>query len=156
MEYLPFDPLQLVPTKPTPPSKFPPPIAPDALQLPIPATPSGPQTPKRSAPKTSSPLPYSKRSRQAVLPPELGKCVSDDVSLLKALGWAKFVRAKRGVGDIGDLGFEHPAKRLLHHYKNRGAPAKMKQKDWSPSKLCRAMARGPHKLCYEFLEFLQK
>ena len=90
------------------------------------------------------------------LPSELGKCVSDDDALLSELGWVKFVQRKRGTGDLGTLDLNHPAKRLLQLYKERGAPAKMQQSSWSPSKLKQALSRGPHKSCYEFLDFLQQ
>ena len=37
------------------------------------------------------------------LPEDLGKCINEDVQLLRALGWRKFVDFKRGRGDFGDL-----------------------------------------------------
>ena len=35
------------------------------------------------------------------LPEDLGKCIHEDVQLLRALGWRKFVEVKRERGDFG-------------------------------------------------------
>ena len=90
------------------------------------------------------------------LPAELGKCIANDVELLRRVGWSKFVRQKRGVGDLGSLEFDHPARRLLRHYKYHGAPVKFSTAKWSRRRIKRALHRGPHKSCFQFLEFLQE
>lgn len=90
------------------------------------------------------------------LPADLGKCVERDVSVLREMGWEGFVKSKRGRGDIGGMKFDHPAKRLLQQYKLNGAPVKLHTKEWSKERVNRAMVRGPHKSCYEHLQFLQE
>ena len=90
------------------------------------------------------------------LPADLGKCVERDVSVLREMGWEGFVKSKRGRGDIGRMEFDHPAKRLLQQYKLNGAPVKLHTKEWSKERVERAMGRGPHKSCYEHLQFLQE
>ena len=91
------------------------------------------------------------------LPSELGKLVQRDVALLKQLGWTKFVQHRRRRGDFASLDdVHHPAKRLLRHYKNHGAPVKFSTKPWTQGRIKRALARGPHKSCHEYLEFLQE
>jgi hypothetical protein len=91
------------------------------------------------------------------LPEELGKLVKRDVELLQRLGWKAFVKHRRLRGDFASLDkVNHPAKRLLRHYKNHGAPVKFSTKPWSPGRIKRALARGPHKSCYEYLTFLQE
>ena len=54
------------------------------------------------------------------LPKELGECVSRDVELLRRLGWEDFVKTCLKGGDLVDLNNieDHPARRLLCHYKN--------------------------------------
>ena len=90
------------------------------------------------------------------LPADLGKYIKRDVELLQKLGWAKFVRRRRRRGDISTLQFQHPARRLLAHYKSRGAPVKLRTRPWSRMQLLQALQRGPHKSCYDYLEFLQE
>ena len=91
------------------------------------------------------------------LPAELGKLVERDVLLLRKLGWKAFVQHRRQRGDFSALDeFDHPAKRLIRHYKNRGAPVKFSTKPWTPGRIKRALQRGPHKSCHEHLEFLQE
>ena len=107
---------------------------------------------KRSVPSS---YPPTKKIRSD-LPPELGKCIRDDSKLLDELGWEGFVAYKRGKGDIGELNFKHPVCRLLKLLKSRGAPAKMKNANWTQGRLKRAMKRGPHKSCFEYLDFLQE
>ena len=60
------------------------------------------------------------------LPEDLGKYITKDVQLLRALGWKRFVDQKRGRGDFGDLEkVRHPANHLLRYYKKHGAPVKL-------------------------------
>ena len=50
------------------------------------------------------------------LPEDLGKHITKDVQLLRALGWKRFVDKKRGRGDFGDLErVRHPANHLLKY-----------------------------------------
>ena len=97
--------------------------------------------------------------RRPALAPELsadlGKCIKRDVELLKKLEWAKFVRRRRQRGDLSSLQFQHPARRLLADYKSRGAPVKLTTSPWSRHQLLSALDRGPHKSCYEYMDFLQ-
>jgi len=83
--------------------------------------------------------------------------ISRDVELLKKIGWKKFIKSRRKCGDFADLSnLPHPAKRLLQHHKNHGAPVKFKMKAWSKSKLHAAITRGPHKSCHEHITFLHE
>ena len=61
------------------------------------------------------------------LPKDLGEYVSRDVELLQQVGWENFVKTRRQGGDLADLNNvkNHHARRLLHHYKNRGVPLKL-------------------------------
>ena len=90
------------------------------------------------------------------LPADLGKCVKRDSEEIRELGWEEFVRRRRGRGDLGDLNFDHPAKRLLKEYKTKGAPVKLKTEPWTKHRVERAMDRGAHKSCSEYLPFLQQ
>ena len=106
--------------------------------------------PALRAAKQSRPVPSHE------LPADLGKCIRRDVDLLQKLGWERFVQSRRQRGDFASLKFQHPAQRLLDHYKRRGAPVKLKTSPWSRSQLLQALKRGPHKSCYEHLDFLQE
>jgi hypothetical protein len=59
------------------------------------------------------------------LPMNLGKCITHDLTLLKKLGWTKFVRARRPRKDLAVMLFDHPAKRLLEQYRVHGVPVKV-------------------------------
>jgi hypothetical protein len=65
------------------------------------------------------------------LPQDLGKCIANDVALLHKLGWRRFVAAKRHRKDLAEMHFNHPARRLLLTYKNRGVPAKVTTPAWT-------------------------
>jgi hypothetical protein len=92
------------------------------------------------------------------LSPELGKLqsrIEKDRELLENLGWEKFVKVKRTSDDFSDLSqVEHPARRLLRQYKHRGAPVVLATQPWSQLTLQQAVDRGPHKSCFEHVEFL--
>ena len=114
---------------------------------------------KRNQRFEATPAYSSKKARVAPsvapLPSELGKCIKQDVELLRRVGWKQFVRMKRGVGDLGTLNFDHPAQQLLRHYKHHGAPVRFSTQRWSRQRVRRALSRGAHKSCFEFLDFLQ-
>lgn len=91
------------------------------------------------------------------LPAELGKYVERDLALLQKLGWQEFVRQRRGLGDFTSLDrLRHPARRLLRHYKYRGAPVRFKTRPWSTSQIKSALARGPHKSALQYVDFLHE
>jgi hypothetical protein len=46
-------------------------------------------------------------------------------------GLEKIVRMRRAKGDLGEFSFNRPAKRLLMHYKRRGAPIKYSSPPWT-------------------------
>ena len=88
-------------------------------------------------------------------PPKLHECARRDAELLKRLGWKKFVLQRRAKGDFTSLdGVHHPAKRLLKHYKSRGAPVKVSTEPWSQGAIDAALQRGAHRLCMEHMELL--
>jgi len=88
---------------------------------------------------------------------DLGTVISHHTKLLRNLGWSKFVRTVRETSDLTTLeNVNHPAKRLLKHYKHRGAPVKFSTEPWSKERVSQALARGAHKSCLAHTEFLQE
>ena len=83
---------------------------------------------------------------------ELGEYINRDYELLQRMGWKKFVRLRRGKGDFS---FNHPAKRLLMHYKRSGVPIKFSTPPWTTAQLQHALKRGPHKSCQHHEEFIE-
>ena len=113
----------------------------------------------------STTLPPAKRARfnpplnpknVRELPKDLGKLIEEDTSVLKKLGWKKFVQLKRGRGDLGSLTFNHPAARILKQYKKHSVPVMLSTPLWSKAKLQAKLHCGPHKSCHEHLRFLQE
>ena len=89
------------------------------------------------------------------LPADLGEFIDRDVMLLQQLGWNDLVKSRRGPGDFTALSnVHHDARRLLRHYKYHGAPVKFSTPAWSRRKLHRALRRGPHRSCRDYLDFL--
>jgi Reverse transcriptase (RNA-dependent DNA polymerase). len=66
------------------------------------------------------------------------------------------VQARRYRKDLADLPFEHPAKRLLKHYREHGVPVKVSTAPWTKEQLDQAMARGAHRSCQDHLSFLSE
>jgi hypothetical protein len=89
------------------------------------------------------------------IPNDLSKYILRDVHLYHQLGWAEFIRQRRGIGDIGDLRIQHPARRLLQHLKSNGIPVIMTTPRWSPQHLQQAIDRGPHRSAHEHHDFLR-
>ena len=79
-----------------------------------------------------------------------------DALLIEKLGWHDFVKFRRKRGDFSVLDFPHPAKRILRHYKNHGAPVKFSTKPWTPAKIKEALLRGPHRSCHDHIDFLNE
>lgn len=91
------------------------------------------------------------------MPPELGKYIERDVKLINTLGWREFVRQRRPTSDLGPMhSINHPAKRLLQHYRKHGAPVKFSTKPWPRQRIEQSLRRGAHKSCFEYLEFLEE
>lgn len=87
----------------------------------------------------------------------LGECIDRDAALLKREGWKALIRNRRKRGDFGDVGkLDHPASRLLLHYKKHGAPVKCHGRDWDKSLIDKALRRGPHRSCFEYIDFLEE
>ena len=99
----------------------------------------------------------SAKKPRTQLPPELGKYIERDVNLLKKLGWKQFVRQRRPTRDLGPMNnIQHPAKRLLQHYRKHGAPVKFTTTPWSRERVHQSIQRGAHKSCFEYLDFLEE
>ena len=65
-------------------------------------------------------------SHEADPPENLAAHVARDAALFRELGWRGFVEQRRTATDFASLAnVDHPARRLLQHYKARGAPVKM-------------------------------
>ena len=91
------------------------------------------------------------------VPNELGEFIDRDAKLLRTLGWRGLVRHRRPTGDFASLtNVHHPARRLLQHYKHHGAPVKFATPPWTRRQVQRALHRGPHKSCYEYMDFLNE
>ena len=115
---------------------------------------------KRKATTLAAQPPASKKnilSLASQVPLDLGEYIARDVKLLQQLGWHQFVQRRRSRSDFSDLvNVHHPARRLLQHYKTRGAPVKFSTPPWSSTDITRALRRGPHKSCHEYVEFLRE
>jgi hypothetical protein len=91
------------------------------------------------------------------VPSELGEYIKADVELLGELGWTRFVQRLRSRSDFTTLeNINHPAQRLLKFYRDRGTPVKLSTEPWSQERVRKAMLRGPHKSCHEYLDFLRE
>jgi hypothetical protein len=92
------------------------------------------------------------------VPNEIGEFIDHDAKLLKLLGWQGLVQHRRPTGDFASLtNVHHPARcRLLQLYKHHGAPVKFATPPWTRRKVQRALCRGPHKSCYEHMDFLNE
>ena len=94
---------------------------------------------------------------QASLPDDIGKYVARDAKEVERLGWAEFVRRRRGRGDYSSLAdVKHPAQRLLRQYKHRGAPVVLASGSWTEGELQAALKRGTHWSTTEHTLFLRK
>ena len=80
------------------------------------------------------------------------------MELLQRVGWQRFVKERRNGGDLADLSQvdNHPARRLLMLYKNRGVPVKFSSPKWSRSQIHDALSRGAHQSCNEHIDFLNE
>ena len=113
---------------------------------------------KRSAPfelsSSSTPKKAAIDLAQSV-PTDIGEFIERDVKLLHQLGWRGLVTHRRPRGDFASLNnVLHPARHLLHLYKHHGAPVKFSTPPWTRRQVQRALRRGPHKSCYDYLPFL--
>ena len=78
--------------------------------------------------------------------------------MLGRVGWWQFVKTRRNGGDIADLNNvdDHPARRLLMHYKHRGVPVKFTTPKWDRGQLEAALTRGAHQSCNAHIDFLNE
>ena len=73
------------------------------------------------------------------------------------IGWAEFVRWRRGHGDFSSLlEANHPARRLLRQYNHRGAPVVLMTGSWTEGERQAALKRGPHRSAKEHTPFLRE
>ena len=102
--------------------------------------------------------PPTKRQRPSTsaVPTELGKFIVRDAALIRKLGWATFVQQRRGRGDFTNLQIKHPAASLLKTYKTHGVPIKFSNLPWSSAQLQQSITRGPHRSCYDHVDFLHE
>ena len=108
---------------------------------------------------TIVPYPSAKKPRRPtveVIPSELGEFIARDVDLLSKFGWTAFVKHRRRRGDFASLNFPHKAAPLLQQIKKHGAPVILSSKPWSNHKLDKAIRRGPHRSCEEYIDFLEE
>jgi hypothetical protein len=87
---------------------------------------------------------------------ELGKLMNNDITLLRKIGWKKFVEEKRGQSDLhsGVRDLPHPANEYLDHLRRFGAKVTMKTAPWTRERAVEALQRGPHKSSEEYADFL--
>ena len=107
-------------------------------KLATPSTNTLPNTKKRMPPRRKTSETDAKRPaciprpQQALLPDDIGKYIIRDTEEVTRLGWTEFVRRRRGRGYFASLSeVKHPARRLLQHYKHRGAPVVLMTGKWS-------------------------
>jgi hypothetical protein len=109
------------------------------------------------------PAPPQPRLVQAVaqapiqLTDDLGKYAAVSASVLNDKGWESLVVQTRGRSNLQDsIGkVQHPAARLLDHYRKVGAPILMKTAPWSLSRRDTAVKRGCHPSATEYKTFLR-
>ena len=88
---------------------------------------------------------------------DLGTVISHHTKLLRKLGWSKFVRTVRETSDLTTLeNVNHPAKRLLKHYKHRGAPVKFSTEPWSKERVSQALQEVLTKVVWPIQSFYKK
>ena len=127
-------------------------LAPSPLSLP-----SQKRPPPRSKEPTAKRPTRIPRPTQAHIPDDIGKYVARDVKEVEQLGWAEFVRRRRGRGDFASLeDVGHPARRLLRQYKHRGAPVVLASGCWTEGERQAALKRGPHRSATEHAVFLRE
>ena len=124
--------------------------------MPPPSTPT-PSFQNWNSPPSTSTQPPSKRLclPPSELPVELGEYILRDASLIKQLGWTKFVQHRRPRSDLSSLHLQHPARNLLRHYRDNGAPVRFHSAPWSKQQLNKAIHRGPHRSCFDYIDFLE-
>ena len=97
------------------------------------------------------------RPTQASLPDDISKYVARDTKQVQRLRWAEFVRQRRGRGDFASLtDVEHPMRRLLRQYKQRGAPVVLASGSWTEGERQAALKRGTHRSATEHTLFLRE
>ena len=89
---------------------------------------------------------------------KLGKLIARDTLVLRTRGLHHLLHSRRGANDWGPLqqARNHPASRLLRHYKRHGAPVTLADAPWSQAELEASIQRGPHRSAYEYMEFLRE
>ena len=120
--------------------------------------------PVTNQPRTCVKRQSTKDTRPKVkVPVELGELIQRDMALVERDGWDKFVRERRGRGDLAEVKeLDHPARRLLRRYQTRGVPVVMHDGNWTGRQIKHALNRGPHMsalvhydfLCEEFIEMI--
>ena len=120
--------------------------------------------PVHKQPRTCVQQQSTKDTRPKVeVPVELGELIKRDMALVERDGWDKFVRERRGRGDLAEVKeLDHPARRLLRRYQTRGVPVVMHDGNWTSKQIKHALDRGPHMsaflnkdfLCEEFIEMI--
>ena len=108
-----------------------------------------PLSPTPSLPTPTAPPTKKLRVSDPVLSSKLGKFIARDVDL-------NFVRQRRPRSDLNKLDFQHPARRLLKLYRDKGVPVRLTSKPWSQCRLHQAIQRGPHPSCLPFQNFLNE
>ena len=89
---------------------------------------------------------------------KLGELIKRDTSIVRRFGLRSLLRSRSGTGDLGSFAMaqEHPAHRLLCHYKHHGVPVTLADSPWTPAELAAAITRGPHQSAYEYQDFLRE
>lgn len=96
--------------------------------------------------------------RESIHDDDLGKLVREAiVDFEQAESWEAFVERRRKVPDLapGVGRLPHPARHLLKHLRDRGAPVTVATEPWSMDRKDEAIARGPHKSATEHAEFVR-
>jgi hypothetical protein len=95
--------------------------------------------------------------RPSGIPVELGDYIARNARLLRSLGWHGLVAHRRPLSNFSLLdNVLHPARRLLLHYKHRGAPVKFSTPPWTRLQVQRALSWGPHKSAHKYIDYLEE
>jgi hypothetical protein len=133
-------------------------VIPKRTALPVHSTP--PSKRHRHDPPTSSGWNTAQQDGPILLSAaqvdNLGTCINRDVRLLETLGWNRFIQDRQGKSDINIAvdAIRYPSRSHLRHLRRMGARAPMTTAPWSNECLEATMARGPHKLAFEYADCL--
>ena len=95
------------------------------------------------------------RHQQRILPDKLGKYITQYAALVGKLVWERFVKERRGRGDLMDLeGMYQLSYFLLQKYRHRVSPVVLAGREWTKEEHQRALEFGPHQSMMYHVPFI--